>query len=132
MKKILLSLLILIPVTSLIADVKFDEVNKRFYSSPMTPDIDQNKYHDLWTKLLHIELAWAASYGVYVTDMLNLTNIEKTQLDNLHNNSAAQDNLNKRFNTYFKILEVEAQIDPNNAKTIVRFCLDLSLMNIMR
>lgn len=131
MKKLLLSLLLLIPLTSVIADVQFDEVNRRFYSSPMTPDIDQNKYHDLWTKLFQIYKAWAASYGVYVEDWLNPSHSESDQLNNLKKNTAANDNLKIRFKEYFEILGIEAQIDPHHAKTIVRFYLDMKLMNIM-
>jgi DNA repair ATPase RecN len=131
MKRLLLSLLVLIQATSLIAEVQFDEVNNSFYSSPMTPDIDQNKYHDLWTKLFQIPKAWAASYGVYVEDLLNPTKTESEQLKNLENNTAATDNLKNRFKEYFEILGIEAQIDPHHAKTIIRFYLDIRLMNIM-
>lgn len=131
MKKLLLSLLVLIPVTSLNADIKFDTVNNSFYSYPVTPDIDQNKYHDIWTKVIQIFEVWLAYYGVYVEDLLSLTNNERNQLENLLNNAAAQDNLNNRLNAYFNILDIQAKIDHNHYKTILRFFLDLELMNIM-
>jgi hypothetical protein len=131
MKKLLLSLLVLIPTTSLIADMQFDEVNKRFYSSPMTPDIDQDKYHDMWTKFIQIYKAWAAYYGVYVEDFLSRTNTEIDQIKNLLSNTAASENFEDRLKEYFEILGLEAQIYKHHDNTIARFILDLRLMYVM-
>lgn len=131
MKKLLLSLLLLVPTTSLIADMQFDAINNRFYSSPMTPDIDQNEYHNLWVKFFQIVNAWGAHYGVYGFNFLSLTNFERTQLRNLFNDTAAYDNLKNRLDTYFSILGTRAQFELRYTQTILRFYLDVKLSSIM-
>lgn len=128
MKKIFLSLLVLIPATSAIADIQFDDVNKRFYSTPLSPDIDQVKYHDICSKCLEIIRAWAGAHGIYIEDLLNTTASQTEDIRNLFENPAAVDDLIKRLNLFGKILDAEAKINPHHAKTIARFCLDISFL----
>ncbi len=122
MKKLLLSLLVLVPATALLADTQFDSVNNRFCSYPDTADIDQNEYHNLFIKYYKIIQAWSASYGV---NFFWQTDFEKAQLANLLNNKAATDNLENRFKTYFAILGTQ------HSSTANRFMIDVTLLNIM-
>lgn len=128
MKKIFLSLLVLIPGTSVIADIKFDDVNKRFYSTPLSPDIDQVKYHDICSKCLEILRAWAGAHGIYIEDLFNTSASQIEEINTLIKNPAALNDLVKRFNLFGKILDAEAKINPHHAKTIARFYLDISFL----
>ena len=128
MKKLFLSLLVLISATSVIADIQFDDVNKRFYSTPLSPDIDQVKYQDICTKCLTIFRAWAGAHGIYIEDLFNTTASQTEEIDNLLENPAAVDDLIMRLKMYKKILDAEEKINPHHAKTIARFYLDISFL----
>lgn len=54
MKKLLLSLLVLVPATSLFADMRFDPITGRFYSYPVTADINQLEYDNLFSNCVQI------------------------------------------------------------------------------
>lgn len=54
MKKLLLSLLVLAPASSLLADMRYDPVYNRYYSYPETPGINQDEYFTLWLECVKI------------------------------------------------------------------------------
>ena len=75
MKKLVLSLLVLTPVTSLMADAKFDPVTRKFYTVPASPYINQTEYHNLISDLGRIFMQWLNANGY---DLVSLSSIAKT------------------------------------------------------
>lgn len=128
MKKLLLALLVLFPSASVFADIKFDKINKRYYSTPLSPDIEQLKYHDICYKYELIFKAWAASYDIVIKNLPEITTGQIEQIDNLLKNPMALEDLKNRFSLYSKILETEATINPHHAATIARFFFDVAFL----
>lgn len=54
MKKLLLSLLLLVIGTTLFADMRFDPISGRFFSHPQTSDINQQEYDNLFSQCAKI------------------------------------------------------------------------------
>jgi len=52
----LICILLFFCAVSMRADVKLDERTKKFYSVPMTPDIDQDAYNRLWKKMIALQI----------------------------------------------------------------------------
>lgn len=67
MKKLLLSLLLLVPGTSLFAECKIDLAKQKYYSIPASSYVNQEEYHSLITKLGSI----IDTYSTIKSDSIN-------------------------------------------------------------
>ncbi len=70
MKKLLLSLLVLVPATSLFAERKFDEAKQKFYSIPSSSYVNQEEYHCLNIKVCLIIQQYSISKDISLNNLI--------------------------------------------------------------